>query len=178
MTALIGVLQTGLIVTALNKIFIMNKEESKILRFVDLHSKFCLFQTVLNVLSDVNTKYHDAAARLIQARWRIYKFRNKERKFCSLNFTKLFANWGYCEQIERYNMLNILTQRYNNAWIHWRKEKENKRIADQLFFTEFLTDTPEIARADILDQVEGINEFFGKPYFMIIARLDLTECKC
>ena len=59
-------------------------------------------------------------------------------------------------------MLNILTQRYNNAWIHWRKEKENKRIADQLFFTEFLTDTPEIARADILHQVEGINEFFGE----------------
>lgn len=99
---------------------------------------------------------------MIQARWRIYKFRNKERKFCSLNFTKLFANWGYCEKIERYNMLNILTQRYNNAWIHWRKEKENKRVADQLFFNEFLTDTPEIARADILDEVEGIKEFFGE----------------
>ena len=82
--------------------------------------------------------------------------------FCSLNITKLFDNCGFCSKLEHYNMLNVLTQQYNNAWRQWRKIKEKKRIHDGLFFNEFLTNTPEIARADIMSQVEGISQFFGK----------------
>ena len=43
MTGLIGVLQTGLIVASLHVMLSLNREEAKILRFVDLHSKsqFC-----------------------------------------------------------------------------------------------------------------------------------------
>ena len=40
MTGLLGVLQTGLIVTSITRILSLNKEETKILRFVDRHSKF------------------------------------------------------------------------------------------------------------------------------------------
>jgi len=147
MTGLIGVLQTGLIVASLHVMLSLNREEAKILRFVDLHN--------------VNRNYTNAAARIIQTRWRMYSFRKRHWMFCSLNITKLFVNCGFCSKLEHYNMLNVLTQQYNNAWRQWRKIKEKKRIHDGLFFNEFLTNTPEIARADIMSQVEGISQFFG-----------------
>ena len=105
MTGLLGVLQTGLIVTSITRILSLNKEETKILRFVDRHN--------------VNRVFANAAARLIQARWRLYK----RKRIC-----KLTSETG---------SLNILTQRYNNAWRHWRKVKEQKRFQDGVFMTGF-----------------------------------------
>ena len=146
MTGLLGVLQTGLIVTSITRILSLNKEETKILRFVDRHN--------------VNRVFANAAARLIQARWRLYK----RKRIC-----KLTSETG---------SLNILTQRYNNAWRHWRKVKEQKRFQDGVFVTgligflvnfqsllDFLTDTPEVVRESILCELENISEFFGKFIF-------------
>ena len=64
-------------------------------------------------------------------------------------------------------MLNVLTQRYDNAWRVWIKLKEEKRINDGLFFNEFLTNSPEIVRTDIQNQVEGISDFFGETLFRL-----------
>ena len=105
MTGLLGVLQTGLIVTSITRILSLNKEETKILRFVDRHN--------------VNRVFANAAARLIQARWRLYK----RKRICIVT--------------SKTGSLNILTQRYNNAWRHWRKVKEQKRFQDGVFMTGF-----------------------------------------
>ena len=143
MTGLLGVLQTGLIVTSITRILSLNKEETKILRFVDRHN--------------VNRVFANAAARLIQARWRLYK----RKRICIVT--------------SKTGSLNILTQRYNNAWRHWRKVKEQKRFQDGVFMTgfffgminfesflDFLTDTPEVVRESILCELENISDFFGK----------------
>ena len=99
-------------------------------------------------VSDINRRYANAAARVIQARWRLYKARS--------------AGCGLCTKFEQYNTLNILSVRFNNAWMNWRSISENKRIVDGLFYTEFLTDRPEIVRHDILNLSENIADFFGK----------------
>ena len=39
LTGLVGVLQTGLIVTSINQVLSLTNEEGKILRFVERHSK-------------------------------------------------------------------------------------------------------------------------------------------
>ena len=118
---------------------------------------------------DINRRYAHAAARVIQARWRLYKA--KSRRLCSLKCQKFVPNCGLCTKIDQYNTLNILTVKFNNAWLNWRSHCENKRIVDGLFYTEFLTDRPEVVRHDILTLSENISDFFGKKNRANFSRL-------
>ena len=69
---------------------------------------------------------------------------------------------GVCTKIDQYNTVNRLLVNFNNAWMNWRSVSENKRIVDRLFYSEFLTDRPEVVRHDILELCENIADFFGR----------------
>jgi len=141
MLGVIGVLQTALIVNAITKYLSLTHEENKIMHFVDRHN--------------INGQFENAAANLIQVRWRQYVYEK------SLKDPFSHLKQGCCNDIERFNTRRHLRFSFKRAYRSWRRVKEAKRICDHVFASEFLTDSPEIVRQYILSHLEKIIEHLG-----------------
>jgi len=141
MLGVIGVLQTALIVNAITKYLSLTHEENKIMHFVDRHN--------------INGQFENAAANLIQVRWRQYVYEK------SLKDPFSHLKQGCCNDIERLNTRRHLRFSFKRAYRSWRRVKEAKRICDHIFASEFLTDSPEIVRQYILNHLEKIIDHLG-----------------
>jgi len=104
---------------------------------------------------NINGQFENAAANLIQVRWRQYVYEK------SLKDPFSHLKQGCCNDIERFNTRRHLRFSFKRAYRSWRRVKEAKRICDHIFASEFLTDSPEIVRQYILNHLEKIIDHLG-----------------
>merc|ERR1712179_459713 len=69
---------------------------------------------------------------------------------------------------------------FTAAWVEWRRVKNVKRQKDMIFWTQFLTDEPEVVRRQILGGIDSLKQHLGvnvieKPVDNIDAQVQVVQ---